>query len=229
MNRQRRLRSEALIGVSEFLATQWPGLVGRWELTGGDEPRFVAQDGGDRIVVDVRVAKYENAGRFRGWLTMGAAGVRAMHAERPVGWRFFTVVVGLLPDGLPWWVAMWDMAEVVRHWDRAESMHDGYWYRLNPGHVPESARPVIHDYLQTELPLDFGPLGPEPDPDDAFYGVVVPALFGNLNLVDRMVDWEAGIPNHSDSDLREVDAVMLRVRRMIRSESERRARTPVTV
>lgn len=208
MNGQRRLRDETMDTVEAHLREQRYAVLGvsGWSLSGGDEPRLVGTDdiAGEQVVVDVRVAKYENAGRFRGWLTIGSPGARAMLAERPAGWRFYTLVVGLLPDGMPWWAALWDMSKVRRNWGLAEEMSDGYWYRLNPGLLQEPDRPLVYDFLQTTM------------------GLEVPTAEALPGLVTRMVSWEESISECPDDELVAVDQVMLRVRRMIRSERERR-------
>lgn len=193
--------------IGAHLAEQYSQALGvtGWRSSGTDrDPRFTGTDGTDTVVVEVRFCRYENAGKYRGWLTIGAGGARAARTQRPAGFRFYSLVVGLLPDGSPWWSALWDMAPVVADWDRVvESMHDGYWFRVNPGLMPREHRPVVYDFIQQTLGLE------EPPEVEA-------------DILVRLVEWEDSIGSLPAQELEQVDAVMLRVRRMIRSEKERR-------
>lgn len=189
--------------------------VRSWTLSGGADPRFIGQDelSGDRVSVDIRTAGYERAAQFRGWLTMSPGAARALTVERPDRWRFYQLMVGLLPDGMPWWTALWDLAPVARRWDDVseEVIMDrgGVFYRVAPSSMPEDARPEVYDFLQPDLGL-LSPPQVEVAPPD---------------LITRIVGWEDRISRVADQELVQVDQLMLRVRRMIRSERERRSGT----
>ena len=189
--------------------------VKSWNLSGGADPRFTghAHHGGTASV-DLRTVGYQNAAQYRGWLTLSPGQVRAMSSERPAGWRFYVLMIGLLPDGAPWWSALWDLTEPARLLNVMTEIpmpSGGSFYRVCPGDLPVHSRPAVYDFIQQDLGLatiDLRAVGAdeEPEPD----------------IIRRIESWESSIPQTSDAELAKVDQVMLRVRRMIRSERERR-------
>jgi hypothetical protein len=212
-SKPREVYTPALLDTIErHIVDRWSQEFGvrSWKLTGGADPRFVGV-GPDHetIAIDIRTVRYDRASEFRGWLTLSPGQARAVKADRPTGWAFFTLMVGLLPDDTPWWSALWDMDAVALHWEAVHEVVDlgerGRFYRVDPKDVPLDDRPEMFDFVQPDLGL-FEAEAPIAPPD----------------LIVRMAEWEDNIVKTPRQELLAVDAVMLRIRRMIRSEVERR-------
>lgn len=84
----------------------------------------------ERIVIIPRAVGFENADRFRRWVTVDKTHWGAMTA-RPQGWRVFVLMIGLLPDGQPWWSTLYDEQVLAEKRDFSEQM--GGFYRFDPG------------------------------------------------------------------------------------------------
>jgi hypothetical protein len=99
----------------------------------------------DRVSILIRPVGADNAGRYRRWITYRAADFDSM-ITRPTGWRYYALMVGLLPDGKPWWSALYDEA-ILRQpdvYEHAEQMGStGRFYRFDPG---LSSRALIDEY-----------------------------------------------------------------------------------
>jgi hypothetical protein len=81
-----------------------------------------------RAVVIPRGVGPENAARFKRWVTVPRGHWQSM-GHRPLGWRAFVLMIGLLPDGDPWWSALYD--EALLQPEFAEDK--GGFYRFDPG------------------------------------------------------------------------------------------------
>jgi hypothetical protein len=104
---------------------------------------------GTRAVVVVRFVGPDNAARYRRWITVPPAVYESM-TRRPQGWRFFVLMVGLLPDGQPWWSALYDERVLARPdvYPFAEAMvTSGRFYRFDP-HLAERALLAEHDFTE---------------------------------------------------------------------------------
>lgn len=180
--------------------------VRSWSYTGTDrEPRFSGtRDDGTSVVVDIRFTRYENANRFRAFLAISKGMAMTVRLPRPKGFVFFVLMIGRLPDHRPWWTALWDLDVVLAHWEALEPMSDGKWYRLDPRAIPVPQRPKVYDFLQVGI-WDY--------PTEEISEDI---------LMGALLAFESEIPKISSDRLGAVDAVMLRIRRGIRSEGERR-------
>lgn len=83
-----------------------------------------------RAVIIPKPVNFDNANRFRRWVAVSRTHWEGMTA-RPAGWRFFVLMVGLLPDGSPWWAALYDEQVLANNRDLSEQM--GNFYRFDPG------------------------------------------------------------------------------------------------
>lgn len=92
-----------------------------------------------RAVVIPRFVGYENASRYRRWITLPKAHWAALTA-RPNNWRYFILMIGLLPDGQPWWSNLYEESELNPQF--FEQMPSGF-YRLDP---VATAAALINDW-----------------------------------------------------------------------------------
>lgn len=83
-----------------------------------------------RGVVIPRAVGFDNADRFRRWVTVDKTHWGAMTA-RPNNWRVFILMIGLLPDGQPWWSTLYEESTLAASRDHSEEM--GGFYRFDPG------------------------------------------------------------------------------------------------
>lgn len=116
-----------------------------------------------RAVVIPRAVGFDNADRFRRWVTVDKTHWGAMTA-RPAGWRVFILMVGLLPDGEPWWSALYDESMLAEKRDFSEQM--GGFYRFDPGLTADARiadwdkdRPVAFRDSAAVYELDMGAAG----------------------------------------------------------------------
>jgi hypothetical protein len=88
-----------------------------------------------RAVVIPRPVGYENASRYRRWVTLPPVHWENI-TNRPAGWRHFVLMVGLLPDGQPWWSRLYDEQILAGSRDHSEQVNagrGGHFYRFDPG------------------------------------------------------------------------------------------------
>lgn len=83
-----------------------------------------------RTVIIPKAVGSENAGRFRRWVTLPVGHWQNITA-RPLGWRYLVLMVGLLPDGEPWWSALYEESMLAEVRDHSEDK--GGFYRFDPG------------------------------------------------------------------------------------------------
>lgn len=83
-----------------------------------------------RAVVIPRPVGHDYANRYRRWVTLPPVHWENI-TNRPAGWRYFVLMVGLLPDGSPWWAALYDEQTLAQRRDHSENM--GGFYRFDPG------------------------------------------------------------------------------------------------
>lgn len=122
---------------------------------GGSEryPRLFGDSERGHIAIIVKFTGDLNASRFRYWLTLSP---KEWHAVRngPKDYHYFCVQVGRLPNGDPWWMALYDMAAVVKEHvieavvEEVNIGEAGHFFRLAPVWLPEEIRPPTLD-LQT--------------------------------------------------------------------------------
>lgn len=110
-------------------------------------------DGGRAVILPKGVGT-ENATRYRRWVTLPAGHWAAMTA-RPLNWRPFVLMIGLLPDGQPWWSTLYDEQLLAQTRDHSENM--GGFYRFDP-HLVEMA--VVSDWDKDEPFTLTGPRDP---------------------------------------------------------------------
>lgn len=117
--------------------------------------RLIGTDtNGQRVVVLIRIVGADNAGRFRRWVTYRKSDFESM-ITRPIGWRYYTLMLGLLPDGSPWWSALYDETHLRQPdvYEHAEQVIRGL-YRFDPG-LAAPALVAEHDFTRP---------GPVPEP-----------------------------------------------------------------
>lgn len=107
-----------------------------------------------RTSVIVRFVGPDNAGRYRRWITVPNAVYESM-TRRPAGWRFYVLMVGLLPDGGPWWTALYDERALARPdvLPFAEAIRldrGGMFWRFDP-HLAEKALVAEFDFTQQQI------------------------------------------------------------------------------
>jgi hypothetical protein len=83
-----------------------------------------------RAVIYPRPVGYDNANRYRRWVTLPPVHWQNL-TSRPAGWRHFVLMVGLLPDGQPWWSSLYEESTLAELRDHSEDM--GGFYRFDPG------------------------------------------------------------------------------------------------
>lgn len=82
-----------------------------------------------RAVVVPKGVGPDHAVRYRRWVTLPSLHWQNLTA-RPTGWRYFVLMVGLLPDGQPWWSALYEEWTLTEMRDQSENM--GGFYRWDP-------------------------------------------------------------------------------------------------
>lgn len=93
-----------------------------------DRTTGTLESGGRAVVIPKGVGP-DNAARYRRWVTLPSSHWQSMSA-RPSGWRAFVLMVGLLPDGQPWWSSLYDEQLLLSVRDHSENM--GGFYRFDP-------------------------------------------------------------------------------------------------
>jgi len=83
-----------------------------------------------RAVIVPKPVGHDNAVRYRRWVTLPPVHWQNL-TSRPAGWRYFVLMVGLLPDGQPWWSALYEESSLAESRDHSENM--GGFYRFDPG------------------------------------------------------------------------------------------------
>lgn len=102
----------------------------------GPPPGLITQ----RAVIIPKPVGHDNATRYRRWVTLPPVHWQNL-TNRPAGWRYFILMVGLLPDGQPWWSALYEESTLAELRDHSESMPG--FYRFDPG---LTAKALIADW-----------------------------------------------------------------------------------
>lgn len=104
-------------------------------------------------VIYPRAVGSDNADRFSRWVTMSPAQWQAI-TTRPRSWRFFVAMVGLLPDGTPWWSRVYEESVLAELRDHSEQM--GGFYRFDPGLTDKALASSWHlEQPEQGLPFRF--------------------------------------------------------------------------
>jgi hypothetical protein len=87
-----------------------------------------------RAVVIPKPVGYDNAGRYRRWVTLPPVHWENM-TNRPDDWEHFILMVGLLPDGTVWWANLYNERILAEKRDQSEQVPgpSGPFYRFDPG------------------------------------------------------------------------------------------------
>lgn len=85
---------------------------------------------GYRSVIIPRAVGADNAARYHKWVAVNRVQWDGMRS-RPDGWRYFILMIGLLPDGQPWWSRLYEERVLAEQRDFSENM--GGFYRFDPG------------------------------------------------------------------------------------------------
>lgn len=134
-----RVPTDWAFDVAEFFQTQFASQFGfildaeqRYpdRITGTMVEPHNAADHEFRAVVIPKAVGYENANRYRRWVALPVSHWENM-TNRPAGWRFFVLMIGLLPDGSPWWAALYDEQVLASQRDLSQQMSG--FYRFDPG------------------------------------------------------------------------------------------------
>lgn len=125
------------------------------EISGSNRyPRFSGDADGEHHAILVKYTGDLNARRFMFWLT---AAPKELDAAKnpPDGFHYWLAQVGQLPDGNPWWIALYDLpllfkadaieGELI---ERVSMGNAGTFYRVDPARLPEWAQPTMFD-MQT--------------------------------------------------------------------------------
>lgn len=88
----------------------------------------------ERAVIIPKPVGADNAQRFRRWVALPPVHWENL-TSRPRGWRYFILMIGLLPDGQPWWSRLYDEQLLAQSRDLSEqvSARGGSFYRFDPG------------------------------------------------------------------------------------------------
>lgn len=128
-----RIPKEFAFDVQEHVLRHYGPIIG---LVPDDDQhypdRIVGSDPntGRRVVVIPKGVGFDNADRFRHWVAVDPTHWASMTA-RPEGWDTFILMIGLLPDGQPWWSALYDERRLAQ--DRIHSEQMWGFYRFDPG------------------------------------------------------------------------------------------------
>lgn len=120
-----------------------------------------------RAVILLRGVGFINAERYRRWVALPKGHWESI-TSRPPDWRFFVLMIGLLPDGQPWWSAIYEESTLAELRDHSENMRG--WYRWDPGltekalikgwdkDAPEGMTYTLtdaHETITTQNPTEF--------------------------------------------------------------------------
>ena len=110
---------------------------------------------GEHVSILIKPVGPNNAATFKRWVTLSPSEAEGLR-EGPRGWHGYVAMIGLLDDGNPWWVGVYDRDDLRAAMYGAEQINNrggtGHFYRWDPGLL----KPIIFKDL----------LEPEPEPVD---------------------------------------------------------------
>lgn len=151
--------------IAEHIERVYGPVVGLSDVETYDEAARVPDDrlralrGGAATTIRIHYSTGDNAARYRGWLTLNRKdyGILA-YGERPKGYEYLHLMIGYLPDGDPWWSALFDERRLPL--EAAEEMHtrsrdgdDVVFYRFDRDKIA-AAKLGDYDFLQPTLPFE---------------------------------------------------------------------------